>query len=152
MNDKILGMACLFFFVMIGINGFLLYAAQLQDPEGNTMNLFYGMSTSGLSGDVTTTANTITVDPGTSDSSTAPANEQGFPIINVNSKPAGLSAPDQFVIMVAGTQLVMGKFSEMYPPMAPIFNILIFVATALQVFVAIYLGSVLARALVARVS
>lgn len=149
MNDKILTIGMFLFFILIGINGFLLMGANLYDQSGNNLTLFYGMTDSGLSGDIADKE--INVSATLDSSSTTPSTTQGFTPVQINQDPAGLNIISQMTIMVAGTQLIMLRFSEMFPIISPITNAIVFLVTAIQLLVVGYLGSVLVRSIFGRV-
>jgi hypothetical protein len=149
MNDKIMTMGIFVFFIMIGINGFLLMAANLYDQDGNTLDLFYGLTSSGLSGNIED--KTIAVSTELNSSSTTPSTSQGFTPITIDDNPSGLNVLSQMAIMVAGVQLIMLKFSELFPIIAPITTAIVFFITAIQLLVAGYVGSILVRAIFGRV-
>lgn len=149
MNDKVLTMGIMIFFLMIGVNGFLLMGSNLLDQEGNSLDMFYGLSTSGLGSDIQNADLEITTD--VTASTDLPSSNQGFTPITIDSQPAGLNPLNQMIVMVAGVQLVMLKFSELFPIIAPITNSIVFFVTAIQLFVGAYLGGQLVRSIFGRV-
>lgn len=149
MNDKILTIGMFTFFILIGINGFLLMGANLYDSNGNNLDIFYGMTNSGLSQDISDKDITVATDLDAS--STTPSSSQGFTPVTIDENPAGLDIISQMAIMVAGTQLIMLKFSEMFPILAPITNAIVFLITAIQLLVVAYIGSILVRSIVGRI-
>lgn len=149
MNDKIMSIGMFLFFILIGINGFLLMGANLYDSEGNNLDLFYGMTSSGLSGNIAD--KDIGVSATLDSSSTTPSTTQGFTPVKIDDQPAGLDLLSQMTIMVAGTQLIMLKFSELFPIISPITNAIVFLVTAIQLLVVGYLGSMLVRSIFGRV-
>lgn len=149
MNDKILTIGMFTFFILIGINGFLLMGANLYDSNGNNLDIFYGMTNSGLSQNISDKDITVATDLDAS--STTPSSSQGFTPVTIDENPAGLDIISQMAIMVAGTQLIMLKFSEMFPILAPITNAIVFLITAIQLLVVAYIGSILVRSIVGRI-
>jgi len=153
MNDKVLTMATLLFFIMIGINGFLYMASSnLYNEDGSSLNIYYGLDEGGFGEEIKTNAeNTeITVDP--SLSSELPSQQQGLVIGKTNDVPAGLNVFNEFAKLGVGVQLVMLKLSNMFPIMAPIINAIVFFAFALEMFVVAYGTSILVRGILGRLT
>lgn len=154
MNDKMLTMSLFLVLIMIGVNAFLLMAAtNLYDNNGNEIAIFYGLDNGALGSQLQDDAAGITVSTGSDFSSTAPVvNATIDPPIKSGGNPIGLEFTQYFTIMVAGLELVMLKFSSLFPILAPIINALVFFAAALKIFAMAFLGSQLVRAIVGRVS
>ena len=149
MNDKIMTMGMFIFFVLIGVNGFLLMGANLLDSEGNTLNLFYGLGNNSLSSQISD--KDIEVGADLDSSSTLPSTSQGFIPVTIDGNPAGLDIISQMAIMVAGTQLIMLRFSELFPIISPIILSIVYLITAIQLLVVAYVGSILARSIFGRI-
>lgn len=149
MNDKVLTMGILMFFLMIGVNGFLLMAANLYDGNGNTLDMFYGLSSNNLSQGIAD--DDLEVTTSVSASSTTPSSSQGFTPVTINDEPAGLNPLNQMAVMVAGVQLVMLKFGDLFPIISPITGAVVFFVTAIQLLVGAYLGGQLVRSIFGRI-
>lgn len=152
MNDKILTIAFMLFFLMIGINAFLYMAStNLYDSEGNKLNIYYGLDDDGFGSDLVDTADATEIDAGVGFSSTVPSQQQGLIVGKTNDDPTGLSAFNEFYKLGAGVQLVLLKFSVMFPIIAPITTGIATFAFALQFFVIAYGLSILIRGILGRI-
>lgn len=152
MNDKILTMALMLFFIMIGINAFLFMAStNLYDESGNQLNIYYGLENQSMGGDLEDKANATTISTDVSLSSTAPSTLQGLAIVNTNEVPSGISYTTELIKLGIGVQLVMLKLSDLFPIIAPIINAIVFFAFAIQGFAVAYLGSIMIRGILGRI-
>ena len=144
MNDKVVNMAIMLFFIMIGVNGFLAYTLQLQDVEGNSFSEFVGLTTDGLSyASIEAEGDGVEFDTPSTEglSSTDPSSEQGLVTPqNSSGNPMAFSAWNFAVIMTLGVELVMLKFSAMFPFLAPLTGAVIASAIALKVFFAAFIA------------
>lgn len=149
MNDKILTMAFMLSLVMLGVNGFLLMASEnLYDQNGNQLDIYYGMDDSV----VETNVEGITIDAGVSISSELPSQSQGITVVKRNDNPVGLDYMSYLTKIGIGVQLVMLRFSEMFPVLSPIVNAVVFFAFAIQGLAIAYLGSILIRGVLGRIT
>ena len=151
MNDKILTMAFMLFFIMIGINAFLYMAStNLYDSNGNQLNIYYGMDDYGDT--ITSNAQEIEISNSTEFSSSVPSQTQGISAVTRNSDPVGLSATNDIAKIGIGVQLVLFKVSDMFPILSPITTAIIAFAFAIQGFAIAYLGSILIRGILGRIT
>ena len=124
MNEKMVNIMLFLVFIMIGINGFLLYTTQLQMENGSSFSEFFGLSSGGLSyGTINDSAEGITFDTTSTEglSSTDPSTEQGLVTPqNAQNEPAALTPLDYVNVAVNGVEIVMDKFSDMFPFLYPI--------------------------------
>ena len=152
MNEKVLTMALMLVFVMIGINAFLLMAStNLYDEQGNQLNIYYGMDTGGFGQTIQDDASAISISSGVSISSTAPGDQQGLTVVSRNNNPIGLDTATDLTKLGIGSQLVLLKLSEMFPIISPITNGIAFFVFAIQSFALAYLGSILIRGILGRI-
>jgi hypothetical protein len=152
MNDKILTMALMLTFIMIGINAFLFMASSnLYDEQGNQLSIYYGLDSGGFGQQIQTDAENIDIDTGVSISSSAPSTIQGITAVTREDNPVGLSYGQDLQKLGIGVQLVMLKFSDLFPMLSPIVNAIVFFAFAVQGFALAYLGSVLIRGILGRI-
>lgn len=151
MNDKLLTIAFMLTLVMLGVNGFLLMASEnLYDQEGNQLNIYYGMDASATAAE--TDAEAIDIDAGVSISSEVPSQQQGITVVTRDSNPVGLDYMSDLVKLGVGVQLVMLRFSEMFPVLTPIVNAVVAFAFLVQGLAIAYLGSILIRGVLGRVT
>jgi len=151
MNDKLLTIAFMLTLVMLGVNGFLLMASQnLYDQNGNQLNIYYGMDASATSAE--TNAEAIDIDAGVSISSEVPSQQQGITVVSKDSNPVGLDYMNDLTKLGIGVQLVMLKFSEMFPVLTPIVNAVVAFAFLIQGLAIAYLGSILVRGVLGRIT
>jgi len=93
MNDKVLTIAIMLSFVLIGVNGFLLMASEnLYDTQGQPLQIYYGMETGGYGDQVRTDADGIEIGSDVSISSDLPSQQQGLIIAQRDNTPLGLAA------------------------------------------------------------
>jgi hypothetical protein len=145
MNEKIMNMGFFIFFIMIGINGFIVMTGTLIDTNGTPMSEITGLTgVNALGSDINTSASTINLDPSAGAGSTT---TETLPPFEINEKPAGLNASDAIVAGVAGTQIFLLRFSEpdMFPFLEPILYAVVFFVTAIQLLIVAYLGSIVLR-------
>ena len=153
MNDKILTMALMLFFIMIGINAFLYMASSnLYEENGTQLNIYYGLDSGGFGQEVEDKATDISIDTDTDFSSTLPSQSQGIVAVQSNSNPVGLDYTAELTKIGIGVQLVLLKLSDMFPIMAPILNAIVFFAFAIQGIAIAYLGSILIRGILGRIT
>jgi hypothetical protein len=153
MNDKILTMALMLSLVMIGINAFLLMAStNLYDTEGNQLDIYYGLDSGAYGSQVQTDAQSIDFDSGVSISSELPSEQEGLTVVSRNDNPIGMDVTNELAKLGLGVQLVMLKFSEMFPVLTPIVNAVVFFAFAIQGLAIAYLGSILIRGILGRIT
>ena len=153
MNDKVLTIAIMLSFVLIGVNGFLLMASEnLYDTQGQPLQIYYGMETGGYGDQVRTDADGIEIGSDVSISSDLPSQQQGLIIAQRDNTPLGLAATTDLAKIVFGVELVMLKFSEMFPVLSPIINVFVLFAAALKTFVTAYLTSLLVRGILGRIT
>jgi len=160
MIEKAVAIALLLGFIMIGINGMLYMGstalfADYTDAAGNRMplNLYYGLDSGGYGSQLETKANCIDIGTEPSFSSTVPSQTQGFtPITNeCEEEPIGINYAAEFMKIGFGTSLVISRFSEMFPLMAPIVNAIVLFTMAIQGFAMAYLGGTAVRGLFGRI-
>ena len=153
MNDKILTWALMLTVIMIGINAFLLMAStNLYDASGNPLNIYYGLDSGAYGSQIQTDAQNITIDSGVSISSELPSQQQGLVVSTRDDVPTGMSYANDLAKLGVGVQLVMLKFSEMFPVLSPIVNAIVFFAFAIQGLAIAYLTSLLIRGILGRVT
>jgi len=153
MNDKILTIAMFLFFIMIGINAFLYTMSfSLYHENGDRLNIYYGLDEGGFGKELQTNAENTTIGTDVSISSTIPSQQQGLVIGKTNGVPAGLNVFNEFAKIGVGVQLIMFKFSDMFPSISPIFMGIVFFVSAIQMFVVAYGTSILARGILARLT
>jgi len=150
MNDAVLSKAMTLFFILIGINAFLVMGSALYDTTGHQLDLFYGLSSGELGSGIEDEADAIDVSTGLSFNSESPSQNQGSTPFTIFGIPIGIEFWNYIVIMALGVELVMLKFAVMFPIIAPITGAISFFGFALKIFVGAYLGSQLARAIVGR--
>lgn len=144
MNEKIMNIGFFIFFIMIGINGFIVMTGTLVDTEGNLMTQKTGWSgITALGSDINASANTIDFDPDAG--AGAEATDDSLPPFQINEKPAGLTAYDAVTAGLIGTQIYLVRFSELFPFLEPLIYAVIFFVTAIQLLVVAYLGSITLR-------
>jgi len=153
MNDKILSIAFMLTFIMIGINAFLyMGSTNLYDEEGNQLNIYYGLDTGGFGTQVQTKAEDIEIGTDLETSSTVPSQQQGIVIAKTNNEPTGLSYTNELAKLGIGVQLVMLKLSDLFPIMSPILNGIVIFAFAVQGLAIAYLTSILVRGILGRIT
>jgi len=153
MNDKILTWAIMLTVVMIGINAFLFMAStNLYDEQGQPLNLYYGLDTGGFGSTIQTDSEGISIDSGVSISSSAPSTIQGVTAVTRNDDLIGISYGQDLLKLGAGVQLIMLRLSELFPIIAPILNAIVFLAFAIQGFAVAYLGSIMIRGILGRIT
>lgn len=153
MNEKIMNIGFFIFFIMIGINGFIVTMGTLVDTNGTPMSEITGLNgINALGSDINSSANNVTTNVTTGSSPTVSGDQEGFTPFNINNEPAGLNALDAVTAGVLGTQIFLLRFSEpdMFPFLAPILYAVVFFVTAVQLLIIAYLGSVLVRAIFGR--
>ena len=151
MNDKVLTMAFMMFFVMIGINAFLFMAStNLYDASGHQLNIYYGIDDYGA--DIKTNTENISIDTDTQFSSSIPSQQQGITAVQRETDPIGLAATSDLAKIGIGVQLVLLKLSTMFPILSPITTAIIVFAFAIQGFAIAYLGSILIRGILGRIT
>jgi len=153
MNDKILTMSLMLFLIMIGINAFLYMASSnLYDTSGNQLNIYYGLDSGGFGQQVQDDSEGTTIDTGVSISSSVPSQQEGMTAVETNSNPVGLNYMAEIQKIGIGVQLVMLKLSNLFPILSPIINAIVFFAFAIQGFAVAYLGSILIRGVLGRIT
>ena len=153
MNDKLLTMALMLTLIMIGINAFLFMAStNMYDSTGNKLNIYYGMDSGAFGETIISDNNSITIDSGVSISSTAPGSSEGITVVKRNDNPIGLEATQDLTKLGIGVQLVMLKLSDLFPILSPILNAISILAFAIQGFAAAYLGSIMIRGILGRIT
>jgi len=153
MNDKILTMALMLTLIMIGINAFLFMASSnMYDESGNKLNIYYGMDTGAFGEQIISDNNNITIDSGVSMSSTAPSTSTGVTVVQRNDTPIGVEATQDLTKLGIGVQLVMLKLGDLFPILSPILNAISILAFAIQGFAVAYLGSIMIRGILGRVT
>jgi len=152
MNDKMLTIAMRLLLVMIGINAFLLMGDALLDQSGARLDIFYGLEDNSLGSNLSSQSDSIQINTDLEASSTSPTGFQGFTPITNNDNPIGLDFLRYPAIMVAGIELVMLKFSALFPIIAPITTAIALFAAMLKIMVASYFGSMLVRGIVGRIT
>lgn len=151
MNDKILTMAFMLFFVMIGINAFLYMAStNLYDNNGNPLNIYYGMDDFGS--EIIDDAQATEIGTETDFSSDVPSQTQGITAVTRNDDPVGVAATNDLAKIGIGVQLVLLKISNLFPTLKPITTGIIAFAFAIQGFAIAYLGSILIRGILGRIT
>lgn len=152
MNDKILTMAMMLTFIMIGINGFLLMAStNLYDQTGNPLNIYYDLEDSGYGSQIQTDVESIEIGTDIEMSSTVPSQQQGIVVAKQNSNPIGLDYMGLFAKLGIGVQLVLLNISTLFPIISPITNAIVLFAFLIQGYVVAYLGSILIRGILGRI-
>jgi hypothetical protein len=153
MNDKVLTMALMLTFIMIGVNAFLFMAStNLYDDAGNPLNIYYGMDSGAFGEEIETDNSAIDIDTGVSISSAAPSTIQGVTAVTRNDNPIGLESAQDLTKLGIGVQLVMLKLGELFPIITPILNAIVFIAFAIQGFAVAYLGSIMIRGILGRIA
>ena len=152
MNDKILTMAMMPTFIMIGINGFLYMAStNLYDQTGNQLNIYYGLDDGGYGSQIQTDVESIDIGTDTEFSSSVPSQQQGIVVAKQNDNPIGLDYMNLFGKLGFGVQLVLLNLSALFPIISPITNSIVIFAFLIQGYVIAYLGSILIRGILGRV-
>jgi len=153
MNDKVLTWAIMLTVIMIGINAFLFMASSnLYDEQGNKLNIYYGLDEGGFGQQVQDKAEGVSIGPDVSISSSLPSQQEGITVVKSGDNPVGLDYTAEFQKLGIGVQLVMFKFSDMFPIVAPITSAIAFLAFAIQGFAIAYLGSILIRGILGRIT
>ena len=152
MIEKAVSIAMMLTFIMIGINAMLyMGSVNLYDQEGYPLNLYYGLDSGGYGSQMSDKAQSIEISTDPSFSSTAPSQQQGFTPITSSDNPVGMDWGAEFLKLGFGVQLVLLKFSELFPILAPITGGLGILAFAIQGFAMAYVGGSIGRAIVGRV-
>jgi len=151
MNDKVLTWAIMLTVIMIGINSFLyMGSANLYDSDGHPMNIYYGLDN--YSSNIETKAEGITIDTDTSFSSSLPSQTQGIVAVESGGNPVGLDYTAEFQKLGIGVQLVMLKLGTMFPIISPITGAIVAMAFLIQGLAIAYLGSILIRGILGRIT
>jgi len=149
MIEKAVSIAIMLTFIMFGINAMLSMGSSLYNENGNQLNIYYGLDAQNQS--FIDKANDIEIDSGVDFSSTAPSQQQGFTPIKSNDNPVGLDWGAELLKLSIGLQLVLFKFSQLFPIIAPITLGLVALVSAIQGFAMAYIGGQIVRAIVGRV-
>lgn len=158
MIERLVFISTFFFFMMIGINGFLLMGNAAPDMEGGSLNIF-DLTDSGLTANtIMTQAGNVKIDTNLSSgvSTSAPGTAQGIGYITYNdtgtgeTKQAGFLGLEWFVVAALGAQLVGMKMAVLYPFASPIIYIMVTIAFALEAFALMYWTMQGARAIFGR--
>lgn len=151
MIEKAMSIAMFLFFIMIGINGFLYMASSTFYTEsGVPMDMYYGLDTGGFGSDLDDKAKSIEISPDIGLSSSAPSQTQGFVPIQSSDKPVALDWASEFMKLGFGASLVLFRFSQLFPLIAPIINAIATLTFVIQGFGMAYIGGSLGRSLVGR--
>ena len=151
MNDKILTMALMMFLIIMGINSFLFMAStNMYDTEGHQLNIYLGIDD--YSNDIQTNAQSIEIGTDTEFSSSLPATQQGITAVQRDGNPVGLATGADLAKLGIGVQLVLLKLATMFPIISPITSALIAFAFAIQGLAIAYLGSILIRGILGRIT
>lgn len=151
MNDKVLTMAFMLFFTMIGVNAFLYMAStNMYDTSGNQLNIYYGLDDFG--NQIQTDAQNIDIDTDTGFSSSLPSSQEGITAVERGTDPVGLAVTNDLAKIGIGVQLVLLKLQSLFPIITPITTAIIVFAFAIQGFAIAYLGSILIRGILGRIT
>lgn len=151
MNDKILSMAFMLFFIMIGINAFLYMAStNLYTTNGEKLNIYYGMDD--YANSIINDTQETEIGTSTDFSSDVPSQTQGITAVTRDTTPVGVAATNDLTKIGIGVQLVLLKLSTMFPILTPITTAIIAFAFAIQGFAVAYLGSILIRGILGRIT
>lgn len=153
MNDKILTIALMLTLVMIGVNAFLYMAStNLYDTNGNQLNIYYGLDEGAYGSQVQTNAQNIDIGSGVSISSDVPSQQEGFTPATIASNPVGSFYGNDLQKLGLGVQLVMLKFSEMFPVLTAIVNAIVLFTFLIQGLAVAYVFSILVRGIFGRLT
>jgi uncharacterized membrane protein YuzA (DUF378 family) len=151
MIERLVFIATMFFFVMIGVNGFLMMANTLPAANGTPLNLFTGTSTLDGNNFFNQTGN-INVDANAAQglSTSGPGTASGIPLMNYASNPVGFLGLDWIKQALFGANMVGLRMAAEVPIASPLIYILVGIASALQAFFFMYWAQAGARALFSR--
>jgi len=149
MNDKVLSIAIMLVLVTIGINSFYALAGGFYDMEGDPIGSYDSEQFNSQYNQVHNAD--ITISSGeTGATSTQPSGEDSVQAFEINGGLGGLEAARTITNMTTGTQQILLSWEREYLFLSPIFWGIIFVISAIQIFVAGYFASVIVRAIFGR--
>jgi len=158
-TEKIMPIAMFLFFIMIGVNAFIISVGELQDGTGQALNKQIGTGTTQLGSDIKNQADNT--EPGSPAGST-PTNstDTGFftfitqpfwdNVVQPVSNFIGIDNVNLIDNAVNGLDKIMYKYIDWFPFLAPIFYAVIFFAAGIKILVFGYAGTILVRAIVGR--
>jgi hypothetical protein len=155
MIERLVFISTMFFFMMIGINAFLMVGNGLLMPDGSGINIFGDATTNTLdSNTLFNQANNIQFNSGANDTSTstqAPGSASSIQSMTYNGNPSGTLGLDWIKNAVFGANLVGLRMAALLPGVLSLFVLIpVGIASALQAFFFMYWGMAGVRAFFGR--
>lgn len=158
-TERVMPIAMFLFFLMIGINGFIVVAGGLEDANGSKISNIIGGNIAPLSSDLNSTTGSIVYNPSGTDQATT-STSAGFNIWDVTTYWNGIADTATNVIGVKNVGLInnalfgieqyMNKYSALFPDFAAIFGAVVFFTLSIKLLVFTYAGSILVRLITGR--
>lgn len=163
-TERVMPIAMFMFFLMIGINGFITVAGQMNIGGGHTLSEYIGSGRNELGSDLNSISTGINYSPSQPDSATDNA-DAGFnlftipgniwngitsSVTGVVENLVGVKGLNLIENMLVGLEQVMDLFSLWFPPFAAIFFAIKVFAFSVKIIMIGYAGSVLVRTIVGR--
>lgn len=160
-TEKVMPIAMFLLLIMIGINAFIVTIGTLEDNSGNPLSDQIGSGSNQLGSDLKQTGQNVTVNTSATSSPTS-GTDTGFNIFNyipfwnevsgAVSTAIGIDNVKMFDNALFGLEKLMDKFIEWFSFLSPIFLAIKYFAYAVKILVVGYAGTVLARAVVGRLT
>ena len=158
-TERIMPIAMFLFFIMIGINGFIIVAGSLESANGTPINSIIGEGSSQLGSDINATSASLTYSPsGTGQATTSTS--AGFSIFNVTTWWGGVADVVSNLIGVKNVYLInnaifgieqyMDVYIKLFPDFDAIFLSIKYFVFGIKLLVFGYAGSILVRYVVGR--
>ncbi len=159
-TERIMPIAMFLLFLMIGINGFIVVAGDLQDTNGLPISQSFNLNKiNQLSDDIKNSSENIEYNPSGTDQPTSNTSA-GFSIFDVTTWWGGVTNAVSNIIGIKGVYMInnaifgienyMTIFSNLFPSFSPIFFSITVLCYAIKFVVLAYAGSILVRYVVGR--
>jgi len=158
-TERIMPIAMFLFFVMIGINGFIVVAGNLESANGTPINSIMGKGINQLSTDIDGTVSSVTYFPSGTDQTTT-STSAGFSIFKVDTWWGGLKKTGSDLIGVNNVNLInnvlfgieqyMDVYIKLFPDFTAIFLSIKFFVLGIKGIMVGYVGTIIVRQLVGR--
>jgi len=158
-TERVMPIAMFLFFIMIGINGFIIVAGGLEDTTGTPLSTLMGGGITQLGSDLNQQAGSINYNPSASNQAT-PNSTAGFNIFDMSTWWGGVGDTVNNLIGVNNVYLInnaifgveqyMDVYIKLFPAFAAIFLSIKFFVLGIKILVMGYAGSLIVRAIVGR--
>ena len=158
-TERVMPIAMFLFFIMIGINGFIIVAGGLQDTTGTSLSSIMGGGISQLGSDLNGQAGSITYNP-SGEAQATTSTSAGFNIWDITTYWGGATDTVSNLIGIKNVYLInnaifgieqyMDVYILLFPGFEAIFLSIKFFVLGIKLLVASYAGTILVRAIVGR--